>query len=115
MVALFAILLVGSAVLNLPAWFFARSRNQATWWMPLLGAPPILAWVVLVALGVGAQSLSNVIEAMTLATLSVLLCYAQAFVLNRRFPAFRRTSAFLAVALIAVAVLLRLFMPLLPE
>ncbi len=115
MFPLFAALLAGSAVLNLPAWFFARSRDRATWWLPLIGAPAILGWVALVGLGVGPQSLSNVVEVMALAALSVLLCYAQAFLLNRRFQDYRRISAFLQIALIGVAVLLRIFMPLVPE
>jgi hypothetical protein len=82
MAAFFASLLLGAALLNIPAWWFARRRNGAAWWLPLIGAPAILAWVALVALGVGAGSLSNLIEPMALAALSVLLCYFQAFVLE---------------------------------
>jgi len=108
-------LLAGSAILNLPAWLVARRRQEATWWLPFLGAPAILAWVALLALGVGPQSLSNIVEVMALAVLSIVPCYAQVFYLNRRFPNVRRTSACLALLLIAAAILLRLFMPLLPE
>ncbi len=115
MFAFFTVLLAASAILNLPAWFVARGRQESASWLPFIGAPAILAWVALVALGVGPQSLANIVEAIALATLSVVLCYAQVFFLNRRFPHVRRTSGYLALALIAVAVLLRLLMPLLPE
>jgi predicted branched-subunit amino acid permease len=115
MFAFFAALLAVSAIVNLPAWFLARRRSEATWWLPLIGTPAILTWVALVALGVGPQSLSNVVEAMALTAFSVLLCYAQVLVLNRRFTQPRRTSAFLLASLVGVAVLLRLFMPPLPE
>jgi len=115
MLALFAILVGGSAILNLPGWMFARSRNQATWWLPFVGTPAILVWMLLVSVGVGPQSLANIVEAMALTALSVVACYTQVLLLNRRFPAFRRTSGSLLIALIGVAVLLRLFMPLIPE
>ena len=47
--------------------------------------------------------------------LSVVACYLQVFALDRWFPEPRRTSLWLAGALVAVAVLLRLTMPVLPE
>ncbi len=95
MFAFFTVLLAASAILNFPAWFVARGRQESTWWLPFIGAPAILAWVALVALGVGPQSLSNLVEAMALAALSVILCYTQVFLLNRRFPHVRRTSGYL--------------------
>lgn len=115
MLWLFSALLAGSAILNLPAWFVARGRQEAAPWLPFIGAPAILAWVGLVMLDVGPQSLANLVEVLALAALSVVVCYAQVFWLNRRFPHARRTSMFLALALVATAVLLRIFMPLLPE
>lgn len=115
MIVLLVALLAGSAGLNLPAWLAARARGETPRWLPFIGAPAILAWVVLVAVGVGPQSLSNVVEVVAVAALSVVLCYAQVFLLDRLLPDPRRTSVTLALALVAIAALLRLTMPLLPE
>lgn len=116
MFAFFTFLVAAPAVLNVPAWLYARRRRAGT--TPpilVLGAPAIVVWVLLTMLGVGAQSLSNLVETLMLAALSVVLCYGQVFLLDRLLPSPRRTSLGLAAGLILVGVLLRLFMPLLPE
>jgi hypothetical protein len=115
MFVLFAEILVGSAILNLPAVLLARRRYKAVWWLPFIGAPATLGWITLVALGVGPQSLSNIVELVGLAALSVVLCYAQVLLLDRHLPHPRRTSTWIALGLVATAVVLRLSMPLLPE
>jgi len=115
MILFFAVLLCVSSTLNVPVWWLARRRGEAAWWLPLLGVPAVGVWIALAALGVGPQSLANVLEVIGLAGLSVLACHAQVLLLDRWLPASRRTTLVLSATLVCVAVLLRLWMPLLPE
>jgi len=66
-------------------------------------------------LGVGRSTLGNFEEGIWIVGLGVFLVYLQVFALDRVWKRPRRTSAMLAVALCIVAVILRLYMPPLPE
>lgn len=77
--------------------------------------PATIVWMLLTGAGVGAQSLSNMIEVLGLLLVSVFACYLQVFVLDRYLSKPSRTSTWLAGVLCLVAVALRLTMPVLPE
>lgn len=115
MVALVAVGLTVAALLNLPAWWYARRTRGASWALPVLGAPSLVVWLALVVAGVGAQSLSNLVEVAWLLVASVPACYAQVFILDRLTQRPRANTLGMAVVLCIVAVALRLLMPALPE
>ncbi len=112
---MFPVLFVLAAVISLPAWSYARRHQGASWLLLTLAVPATLVWVLLTGAGVGAQSLSNLVEMLVLLLLSVVSCYVQVFVLDRYISKPFRTSAWLAGGLALVAVVLRVSMPVLPE
>jgi hypothetical protein len=65
--------------------------------------------------GVGRGTLANFEEGIWIVGLGMFLVYLQVFALDRVWKRPRRTSAMLAVALCIAAVILRLYMPPLPE
>lgn len=111
----FPVLVVLAVALCLPAWLYARQRQGASWLLLLLGVPATIVWALLTAAGVGAQSLSNLIEVLGLLLLSVVACHFQVFLLDRFLSRPPHTSMWLAGVLVLVALLLRLTTPLLPE
>jgi hypothetical protein len=115
MFLVFPALFVLAAVLCIPGWLYARRRQGASWLLLCLAVPAAVVWMLLTGAGVGAQSLSNIIEVLVLVLLSVVGCYLQIFLLDRYFPKPRRTSVWLAVLVALVGVVLRLTMPVLPE
>lgn len=112
---MFLALFVLAVALSLPAWSYARRRQGASWLLLTLAVPATLVWALLTSAGVGAQSLSNLIEVLVLLLLSVVVCYAQVFMLDRYFSKPARTSVWLAGGLALVALILRISMPVLPE
>jgi len=112
---LFGGVIVSLAFMSLPAWMVSRSRGNGSLWILFLSAPAIGVWVCLTALGIGAQSLSNLFEIFVIAILGVVLCYLKVFLLDKTVGRPHLTIVTVSLFLVAVAVLLRLFMPLLPE
>jgi hypothetical protein len=115
MATLFLVLAALAILLILPGWlWFRRKRPQSAWLLalPVLG---IGLWVALTLAGVGAQSLSNIVESIGIAATAVLVAYIKFLVLDRSSVLRSRGTAiaFSIVALVTVA--LRLFMPVLPE
>lgn len=115
MVALFAVLSTLAILLILPAWmWFRRERPQSAWLLAL----PVFGlglWLALTAAGVGAQSLSNIVEALGIAVVAVAVAHAKFLVFDRS-PALRSRGTVVAFAVVALVTLaLRLFMPQLPE
>ena len=76
----FPILLMISAGLSLPAWLYARKRRRESGLMLLLPMPALVLWVGLSAVGVGPQSLSNLVEVPILVGLAIALYYLKVFV-----------------------------------
>ncbi len=67
---------------------------------------PSLFWVLIAALGVGAQSLANLIELVGILLLSLIaMCIPKRFV----------SSKILVVSLCVVVLIIRLLMPVIPE
>ena len=115
MIAFFAVVTLLAIGLIVPGWlWFRRSQPQSRW---LLVLPPfgVLSWVTLTASGIGPQSLSNILEAFFVAVSAVLSVYFKFLVLDRVLSQRSRgtTVAFFIVG--AVALVLRLLMPVLPE
>jgi hypothetical protein len=83
--------------------------------MLLLPMPALVLWVGLSAVGVGPQSLSNLVEVPILVGLAIALYYLKVFVTDRVSSTPRLTTAAVIFVTMLSAVLLRLLMPLLPE
>jgi hypothetical protein len=113
MIVLFAVLIIISAALIAPGWVIARRKNPQGPAILLLALPGILLWTVLTAAGVGAQSLANIVEIFGITTVSVVTAYIKLFLLDRREMKHGGIIALLIV--LGVTLLLRLFMPLIPE
>jgi hypothetical protein len=75
---------------------------------------PFLLWIALTLLGIGPQSLSNVLELFAIVLLVPLLLSARIFLLDAHATPFDPALLVLALACVGT-VLLRLFMPCLPE
>lgn len=115
MFVMFPALLGLAAALCLPGWSYARRRQGASSLLLFMAMPATIIWVLLSGAGIGAQSLSNLIEVLVLLSLGVAACYLQVFFLDRHLSRPPRTSAWLAGALVLVGLPLRLMMPVLPE
>jgi hypothetical protein len=115
MTLLFPVLVVVAGLLCLPAYLYSRRRNAESRWLPLAPLPAVLVWLLLTAAGYGAQSLSNLVEVLWLMAAAVALVYGKVLWLDRRVG-FRVANTYVLMALLVLAaVLLRSFMPVLPE
>jgi hypothetical protein len=110
-----AVLLILMLGASFPAWSIARSRGQATPLLLLLPLPAIAAWIALSVVGYGAQSLSNLIEPVIVLALGVVLAYVYLPIVDRTGARPAVVAALMMAALLVLAVLLRTFMPNLPE
>jgi len=72
-------------------------------------------WVSLTGLGYGAQSLSNIIEVFWIVAASIVLCYLKVFLLDGKIEKPAKTTYCMMGVLTLGAILLRAFMPVLPE
>ena len=115
MLTLFWFLPASSIALIIPAWLYSRSRRPTSSWLPCMAVPAIGVWVLLIYLGVGAQSLANVVELPALTALGIVVAYTQVFVLDSRLGSAPRTTWVLTASLVVVAGAMRLVMPSIPE
>jgi hypothetical protein len=115
MILLFGVLALLGAALILPGWLLAGKQDGNNHWLLLLPAAGIVCWICLAALGIGAQSLANLIETPGVVTLSVLAAYGKFLVLDRKLENNRQGMILVFVLVLAATVALRLFMPALPE
>ena len=92
----------------LPAYRVARKRQNEPVWSLFLVAPCLLTWI-------GAQSLSNLVELFDLMLGTVLLYYLKVFMMDRSNPSPVFNNLVVIVVTVFAAVLLRLYMPVLPE
>jgi len=115
MVAVFTILIALATLLILPGWlWFRRKIPQSVW---ILGLPifGIGSWLALTMSGVGAQSLSNIVETIGIVAAAIVFAYIK-FLAFDRSPALSSRGTFIAFAAVGLTALgLRLFMPELPE
>ncbi|MDH3279559.1 MAG: hypothetical protein OEQ18_00320 [Gammaproteobacteria bacterium] len=104
-----------AAALIVPGWLWARKRKVQSSWVFFLPVSGAGFWVLLAALRLGPQSLSNLIEIPIVAVVAVFAAYLNLFFLDKRM---KRKGLGVAISFIVVAMVtlgLRLFMPLLPE
>lgn len=115
MTLLFPVLLLVAGLLCSPAFVVSRRRSSESWWLLFLAVPALAVWLGLTAVGYGAQSLSNIIEVFWLVVASILFCYVKVLVIDRLVHRPHATTYVLMALLVVGAVLLRTFMPVLPE
>ena len=114
--ALWLTVLLGAPVaLCFPAWWYSRRRGGESAWLLFMALPAMLVWFCLCTFGIGAQSLANLIELPSLALAAIVLCHVKVFVIDKWTSPPRSTTYGVVMFLVAVAILLRLFMPTLPE
>ena len=102
-------------ILAAPARYSAR-RNQR-WFLSDNATvfAPVIFWFLLVILGVGPQSLANIVEVLVIAVCSPLILTIRVFILDRLWPRPVLWSLLGLVVSLAITLILRLTMPLLPE
>lgn len=115
MIALFLILIVIAGLLILPGWYWANKGLPQSVWICLLPATGLALWAALAALGFGAQSLANLIETPVIASVSVVAAYLKFIVFDKRPALNPYGNVFAIAAVILATILLRTFMPVLPE
>jgi len=114
-IALLLLLATIAGLLIWPGWRWANKREPQSYWICFLPAGGLCLWVLLTAIGFGAQSMANVVETFVVALLSVVVAYLNFFVGDRQLVS-RAVRDGVAVATVVVIVtLLRAFTPVLAE
>ena len=75
----------------------------------------ISLWIFLAALGIGHQSLSHMIEIPLLLAISLVILYLRVFLIDRYFSNYRKNSLVAFICMLLLTILIRVFMPYLPE
>lgn len=100
-------------LLILPGWnaaFKKFPQNPAILGIGLVG---VAFWVLAASLGLGPQSLSNLIETPIVAASAVLIAYIKMFLLESKKVKYATSISFGAIIIVVMG--LRLFMPYIPE
>ena len=115
LIALFSVLLALYGVVASFAWINAKRRNALYW--SDLSAPVLvlLLWVAAAAAGYGHQSLSHVVEVPIALIFSLLALNIRVFVIDKTIIRYRSNSYLCLGLSLFVVLLLRTFMPFLPE
>jgi len=109
----FIVLVLISIILMLPGWYAARIKlpqSPAILGVSLAG---VSLWILIASLGIGPQSLSNLIETPIVAAAAVIVAYIKMFLLESKKVKHAVLISYGAIIIIVMA--LRLFMPLIPE
>ena len=115
MIIFFGGLILLAYAFSLPAWKgFARRVHWYKWeyGVPVYG---VFTWFFLSSLGVGAQSLSNLVELFFVLVIAVLSPWLRVAFPGKNVGTSRILSIAVSLSPVIVAVGLRLFMPKLPE
>ena len=115
MIGLFGVLLLVAGLLILPGWLWTRRRRGQSAWVFLLPVLGLIIWVLLAALGIGAQSLSNLVETAGVVAGAVAIAYLKLFLFDRKFEPEKRSMLFSILLVVLVGLAFRLFTPELPE
>jgi hypothetical protein len=99
----------------LPGWIWAKRHRPWSGWVLALPFLGIGFWGVLAMLGLGSQSLGNVVEVLIIAASAVVISYLVFVLIGRLNFSVARGTAIAYIAVAVVAACLRLFMPVLPE
>lgn len=113
------VIILGAILLNsalcLPAWWFSRRRDYFYAWEAMLPSVPVLLWILLTYLGVGPQSLGNIVELPVAVIFFTACVYLKSFVLKGWGVPKGTAALFLASIAILLPLALRYIFPLLPE
>lgn len=115
MTILFPILLLFTGMLCIPAYLVSRRKGDESKWFLAAALPAIALWIVLTGSGYGAQSLSNIIEIFLILIATVVFGYLKVFIIDRKVHKPKRSTYSMMAILTFGALLLRTFMPVLPE
>jgi len=115
MIALFLMLTVIAGILILPGWYWANKRQPQDAWICFLPAAGLALWMLLTALGFGAQSLANFVETPMIAGVAVVAAYLKFFVFDNISALSSYGKVFAIAAVMLATIVLRTFMPVLPE
>src|SRR5206468_1259459 len=83
MVVYFIGVILIAAVLCGPAWWSARKRDAWFLWDYAAVVAPFALWIGLVAMGIGAQSLANLVEFIILLPMIPIVVSLRVFLLDR--------------------------------
>jgi len=115
MTGLFIVLLIVYGALGAVGFIYAKRRNSLYWSDVVAPVLVILFWVCVTSYDYGHQSLSHIVEVPIVLTISLILFYIRVFVIDRFSKNYRGNSYLvLGISLLSV-LLLRTFMPYLPE
>ncbi len=115
MTLMMLVLVVVTFAVSFPAWQVARRQGNDSPWMLGLALPALLVWVALTASGYGAQSLSNIVEVFYLFAGGIALSWAHLLLVRHTGARPGPTALWMIAGLVVMAILLRTFMPVLPE
>ena len=115
MLLVFPIIQLVTLLACLPAYRTARERQEEPVWSLFLVAPCLLVWIAMTMAGVGAQSFSNLVELFDLMLGTVILYYLKVFMMDRVNQSPVLNNFIVIMITVMAAVLLRMYMPLLPE
>ncbi|MGB2709719.1 MAG: hypothetical protein WBC41_16405 [Pseudoalteromonas nigrifaciens] len=115
MIALFLICILLYFALAAVAYIFARRRNAIYWSDLALPIVVVAEWIAVTASGYGHQSLSQVIEVPIALLFSLVAFNLRVFVADKFMPNYKINSYIVLALSILFVLLLRTFMPLLPE
>jgi hypothetical protein len=97
------------------AYVHAKRRNALFWSDIGLPAFVVIFWLSVTASGYGHQSLSHLVEVPIALSVSLIFLYSRVFIFDRYKLDFRHNSYIALGASLLFVILLRTFMPYLPE
>ena len=109
----FIVIVLISIIMMLPGWYASQKKfpqSPAILGVSLAG---VSFWILIASLGIGPQSLSNLIETPIVAAAAVFLAYIKMFLLESKKVKYATLISYGMIIIIVMA--LRLFMPLIPE
>jgi hypothetical protein len=115
MIVLLFGLLALSAVLAAPSWYYARRDLRWFVWDYVTVFAPVVLWFLLTLLGIGPQSLGNIVEVLAVASFNPIILTMRVFFLDKLWPRPGFWSRLCMVTGLALPLILRLTLPILPE
>jgi hypothetical protein len=115
MTVLFLLMAIIGALLILPGWIWARKKVSQTPFILGLPIVGIVSWIGLTSIGIGAQSLSNIVEIFIVFAVSICSAYLKFAFFDRNMNHKSHGTFYASAIVLFVTIGLRLFMPTLPE
>lgn len=115
MFALFPVMTIIGVLIILPGWLWARKQRTQN---PVILLVPVVGtafWFGLTAMGIGPQSLANIVEVFYVFIASIILPYIKFFILDRSLQHRSRGIYYVFLAILILTLGLRLLMPQIPE